>query len=93
MNITRMNKGEWGKTIAFFDVITKEGFTIKGFRLVQGDNGIFVRFPSQQDKEGEYRNTVWAEKEVSESLLKLAKTHYDEDKPLAVQQNPEDIPF
>ena len=35
MFIERMNKGSWGKIRAFFDLNT-EGFTIKGFKLVEG---------------------------------------------------------
>ena len=34
MKIERMNKGNWGKVRAFFDVQTDEGFTIKGFKLI-----------------------------------------------------------
>ena len=33
MKIERMNKGEWGKVRAFFDLATQEGFIIKGFKL------------------------------------------------------------
>ena len=36
MKIERMNKGTWGKLRAFFDVQTDEGFTIKGFKIVEG---------------------------------------------------------
>ena len=39
-----MKKGEWGKIKAFFDLETEEGFTMKGFKLVQGINGLFVGF-------------------------------------------------
>ena len=37
-----MNKGEWGKIKAFFDLRTDEGFVIKGFKLIHGINGLFV---------------------------------------------------
>ena len=30
MKISRMNKGNWGKVRAFFDLTTQDGFTIKG---------------------------------------------------------------
>ena len=43
MKIDRMNKGNWGKVRAFFDLVTSEGFTIKGFKLIyNGRNGNFI---------------------------------------------------
>ena len=59
-----MNKGSWGKVRAFFDLQTEEGFTLKGFKLIDGISGLFVGFPSQKDQDGEYRDTIWAEKEL-----------------------------
>ena len=44
-----MNKGEWGKIKAFFDLETEEGFTVKGFKLVQGINGLFVGFQVKKE--------------------------------------------
>tara|TARA_B100001123_G_scaffold420432_1_gene526777 strand:- start:449 stop:787 length:339 start_codon:yes stop_codon:yes gene_type:complete len=74
-----MNKGEWGKIKAFFDLDTEEGFTIKGFKLVQGINGLFVGFPSQKGSDDEYYDTVWADKELRESLSQLAIDYYGQD--------------
>ena len=71
MKITRMTTGEWGKTRAFFDVEI-EVFTIKGFKLIDGANGYFVGNPSAKDKEGEYRDSVFVEKEVKQTLVGLA---------------------
>ena len=42
MKIDRMNSGSWGKIKAFFDLITEDGFTLKGFKLVEGISGLFV---------------------------------------------------
>tara|TARA_Y100001970_G_C13744792_1_gene608036 strand:+ start:195 stop:545 length:351 start_codon:yes stop_codon:yes gene_type:complete len=67
-----MNKGEWGKIKAFFDLETEEGFVVKGFKLVQGINGLFVGFPSQKGNDDEYYDTVWAEKDLREQLSQLA---------------------
>ena len=74
-----MNKGEWGKLKAFFDVRTEEGFIIKGFKLVQGINGLFVGFPSQKGNDEEYYDTVWADKELRESLSQLAIDYYGQE--------------
>ena len=47
MKIERMNKGEWGKVKAFFDVRTEEGFVIKGFKIL-------TIVPKNPEKSSEY---------------------------------------
>ena len=74
-----MNKGEWGKIKAFFDLETEEGFTVKGFKLVQGINGLFVGFPSQKGNDDEYYDTVWADKELREELSQMAIDYYGQE--------------
>ena len=68
MKIMNMRKGSWGKLTAFFDVCTDEGFIIKGFKLVNGINGMFVGFPSQKGNDDEYYDTIWLTEEVRESM-------------------------
>ena len=83
MKIDRMNKGEWGKLRAFFDLKTNEGIVIKGFKLVEGINGLFVGMPSQKDKENDengnpvYRDTVFMEKEARDQVNDLALEEYN----------------
>ena len=74
-----MNKGNWGKVRAFFDVQTEEGFTMKGFKLVEGINGLFVGFPSQKGSDDEYRDTIWAEKDLKDELTQKAIQAYGQD--------------
>ena len=74
-----MNKGEWGKIKAFFDVRTEEGFVIKGFKLVQGINGLFVGNPSQKGNDEEYYDTIYAEKELKDELSEIAIDHYGQE--------------
>ena len=99
MKIERMNKGSWGKIKAFFDLTTDDGFTIKGFKLVEGTNGLFVGFPSQKGNDDEYHDTVWVEKELREQVHELAKTEYENPSvhQMAEQEVPimnnEDLPF
>ena len=76
MKIGRIKTGEWGKVKAFFDV-TVGGLTIKGFRLVEGINGLFASMPSQQDKDGNYNDIVMATKDVRKSLNEIAIKYYD----------------
>ena len=74
-----MNKGSWGKIRAFFDLRTEEGFTIKGFKLVEGINGLFVGFPSQKGSDNEYHDTIWAERELKDQVTQLAIKAYGQD--------------
>ena len=79
MKIDRMNKGSWGKVRAFFDLQTTEGFTLKGFKLIEGINGLFVGFPSQKGSDDEYRDTIWADKELKDKLTDLSIQSYNSD--------------
>lgn len=74
-----MNKGNWGKIRAFFDLQTSDGFTIKGFKLVEGINGLFVGFPSQKGNDDEYYDTVWADKDLKDQVNQLAIKAYGQD--------------
>ena len=74
-----MNKGEWGKLRAFFDLKTSDGFVIKGFKLVEGINGLFVGMPSVQNKEGEYNDSVFADRELRDELTELAIREYGQE--------------
>ena len=76
MKIERMNKGSWGKVRAFFDLTTTEGFTIKGFKIIEGINGLFVSMPSQKSNDGEYYDSVFASKELRDELNQLALDNY-----------------
>ena len=79
MKIERMNKGEWGKLRAFFDIRTNEGLVVKGFKLVEGIKGLFVGMPSQKGSDEEYHDTIWVEsKEIREELNTLAISKYQE---------------
>ena len=85
-----MNKGSWGKIRAFFDLQTEEGFTIKGFKLVEGINGLFVGFPSQKGSDDEYYDTVWADRDVKEQVNQLAVKTYGQEvmsQPSGIEQN------
>ena len=88
-----MNKGNWGKVRAFFDLKTEEGFTLKGFKLIDGISGLFVGFPSQKDQDGEYRDTIWAEKELKDKVTEVAMRHYEQDIVSSDAMDDEVIPF
>ena len=65
-----------GKTAAFLDVQTYDGITLKGFRLVNGSNGLFLSSPDQKGKDGKYYETVILPKEMKSDLEKIALEEY-----------------
>ena len=79
-----MNKGEWGKLRAFFDLKTSDGFVIKGFKLVEGISGMFVGMPSTQGKDGEYYDTIFADKDLRDELQQLALRSYGQESVMPV---------
>ena len=98
MKIERMNKGNWGKVRAFFDLTTEEGFTIKGFKIIEGINGLFVSMPSQKGNDEEYYDTIWVDsKQLREELNELAINQYNQDSattlepPKSEQEQPKEI--
>lgn len=94
MKIERMNKGDWGKIKAFFDLQTEEGLNLKGFKLVEGVNGLFVGFPSQKGNDDEYHDTVWADRDVKDQVNQLAiKTYNDDEEDDIIEMKLDDIPI
>ena len=92
MTIENMKKGEWGKIKAFFDIKTDDGFTMKGFKLVEGANGLFAGFPSQKGNDDEYYDTIWADRDLKDMATSLAvKAYKGEDDDGIVEMNLEDI--
>ena len=93
MKIENMKKGEWNKVKAFFDIKTEDGFTMKGFKLVEGANGLFAGFPSQKGNDDEYYDTIWAERDLKDMVTSLAiKAYNGEDDGGIVEMKLEDIP-
>ena len=74
MKIVRMNKldeNAGGKTSAFFDIQTNDGIVIKGFKLVNGSNGLFMSSPNEKGKDGKYER-VTLPSEMKSDLEKMA---------------------
>ena len=78
MKIARMNKlnGE-GKTVAFLDIQTDDDIIIKGFRLVNGSNGLFLASPDEKGKDGKYYDKVILPDELKQKLTQLAIDEYN----------------
>jgi stage V sporulation protein G len=83
MKVVRMNhlkSNSGGKTAAFFDIQSDDGIIIKGFKVVNGSNGLFVSSPNEKGKDGKYYETVILPKELKENLEKIALDEYDKTK-------------
>lgn len=67
-----------GSLKAFFDVETSEGITIKGFKVADGKNGLFVGVPSEQDRNDKtkYWDRVLMPKELKDELSTMAMQEY-----------------
>lgn len=48
------------KTKAFIDLTLDDTLVIKGLTLVEGNNGLFLSFPSTRGKDGKYYNSVYS---------------------------------
>lgn len=56
------------KTKAFIDLALDDTLIIKGLTLVEGENGLFLSFPSKKGKDGNYYNSVYS---LDKEWLKL----------------------
>ena len=75
MKIIRINplkNDSGGKTAAFFDIQTNDGIIIKGFRIVNGSNGLFISAPNDKGKDGKYYDNVILPKEMKSDVEKQA---------------------
>ena len=88
MTIDRMTRGSWGKTVAYFDLKTEEGFIQKSFRIVEGKDGLFVSFPSIK-KDDEYKDTIFADKELKQQVNDMAIKYYHQE----MEVSKEGLPF
>ena len=69
-----------GTTAAFFDIQTEEDIIIKGFRIINGSNGLFISVPDKKDKNGFYRDKVKLPKDLKDQLEKMAIEEFDKNK-------------
>jgi len=57
VKVERMTKLDGGSKVkAFCDLVFGDLFLIRGFRVVEGDKGLFVGMPQQAGKQGKWFN-------------------------------------
>ncbi|SVD78757.1 uncharacterized protein METZ01_LOCUS431611, partial [marine metagenome] len=65
------------KTKAFFDVEVEQGMVVKGFRLVEGKDGLFISGPREYSKKDEkWYDRVFMPRELKDELEEEAKKEY-----------------
>ena len=58
--VTRIHKFDGdGVTKAMCDVAISDEFVIKGFRIIEGKNGLFVGVPREPGKDGKWYNSAF----------------------------------
>ncbi len=58
MEVVGIRQVSIGKIRATVDIQTSEGFIIRGFKVVEGENGLFVGMPSERTRGGKYIDLV-----------------------------------
>ena len=77
ITIKRMNKVSMGRTRAFVDAIIN-GLSIHGFKVIEGNNGLFVSNPSEKTKLGKYSDTVmFVDMKDKEEFQRVVLEHYN----------------
>jgi stage V sporulation protein G len=77
MEVVGIRQLNVGKIRASVDIRTSEGFIIKGFKVVEGENGLFIGMPSERTRTGKYVDLVRIEdNNLREMLSTLILDYY-----------------
>ena len=99
--ITTMKVGTWDRLKAFFsltiytDNMDTDGITIKGCKLVEGENGLFVSSPAEKkevDGETKYFPLIWFGKDILKQIQHLAIEEYEKKANNVENVTIEDLP-
>ena len=76
--VSRMHKLDGTSAVkAFCDVTVLDSLDIKGFKVVEGKEGLFVGMPSEAGKDGKWYNTVNPlKREIKDEIEKLVLEAY-----------------
>jgi len=79
IEVVSLRRFDNGKLKAYADVLFDESFMVKGFRIAEGKNGLFVGYPQQNGKDGKWYNIFHAiNKESSNRLSEAVLASYME---------------
>ena len=64
---------------AFVSIVIDDAFVVKGIKIIEGKNGLFIAMPSQKGKKGEYRDIAHPlNSETRSEMEKLIMDKYNE---------------
>lgn len=79
IQVSRIYKVDGESKLKAFVDISLAGLVVKGLRVVDGSNGLFVSMPRHLGKDGRWYNTVYAAtKEIQKQLNDLVLAAYQE---------------
>jgi len=80
IEVVRIHRFDNGGPIkAFCDLQFGDGYVVKGFKLVEGNEGSFIGMPSEVGKNGKWYNTFQPlTDETKERIQKAIVTAYEE---------------
>lgn len=78
MEVNRLHKLDGtGATKAFCDLSVSDSIIIKGLRIVEGKDGLFVSMPREEGKDGKWYNTVLPlKREIKDEIERLVLEAY-----------------
>ena len=80
VEVKRLVKFESGAVKAYVDLAISDHFLVKGLRVVEGKNGLFVSMPRQQGKDHKwYDNVVLLSKEAKQEVGRVVLGAYEQD--------------
>lgn len=94
------------KLRGFADVIINESYVVRGFRIIEGQNGLFVAMPSRSQGGGQYEDIFFpitrdAREDLQKIILDAYQAALEEEgggsgggaAPTPVTEEDEDLPF
>ena len=81
LSVTRLVRFDGGGSLkAYCDLSISNAFIIKGLRVVEGRNGLFVSMPRQQGKDRKwYDNVVLLTKQVKQNVDRIVLGAYQQE--------------
>lgn len=79
IQVSRIYKVNGDSKLKAFVDVSLGGVVVKGLRIVNGTNGLFVSMPRHQGKDGKWYSTVYpTSKEIQKQLSDLVLAAYQE---------------
>jgi len=79
VQVVRIFRMEGDSKVKAFADISVGDFIIKGLKVLEGKNGLFVSLPQEKSKDGKWYNTVLpATKEAAHNLTEVVLSAYQQ---------------